>query len=545
MKSLSRVVVAVAALTMVAASGLAALSDQYVQFGKGPAIHIMTKDELAQWKNIKDDAAAQAFIDLFWARRDPSPSTPANEFRDDFDARVKYAAESFVRSRLKGSMSDRGKVLIIMGPPTRVQRTGTEPKSTIQTPGGPMGNTIPPEDSQAQRVQEGRPQQNWTYEQGKVAFPLPQPIVDLAFIDEFGSGDWKLERTTRTDYVGLFNSVNQRMITQPQLTEAPKFAPPAVRAQAPAVPMAPAAPTAPAAASFKTAEFQAAVDAFEAAKANPYDKPIFASWGEFVTPRGEYYVPVSLFVPRGSGFAADQEVTFFGVVEDESGKTVAVFEEPAKLMASRDDLVFDKSLTLPAGKHKGIFGLAQNGKPISMVTTEMNLAGALDKDAAGVSNLILSNNIYPLAEAQLPTDPFAFGGIKVVPKSDKVFSTTDELWYFFELRNPGIPSAAEATQAATTEPAKKVETVMEPRVQVKVDVSGQAVDGQKIAMSAPPMVAPAQELKGVPGHYGVGSSIVLEKFKPGDYTIKVKVIDTVNKKSYNLQDSFKVVGGAK
>src|SRR5205807_7106367 len=115
------------------------------------------------------------------------------------------------------------------------------------------------------------------------------------------------------------------------------------------------------------------------------------------------------------------------------GKPAAILEEPAKLAASKDDLFFDKSLTLPPGKYKGTFGLAQGGKPVSMVSTELDVP-AMEKDTAGVSPLILSNNVYALSVAQMPTDPYAFGGIKVVPKSDSTFHKSDELWYFLELR---------------------------------------------------------------------------------------------------------------
>jgi hypothetical protein len=162
-----------------------------------------------------------------------------------------------------------------------------------------------------------------------------------------------------------------------------------------------------------------------------------------------------------------------------------------------------------------------------MAQTEMNLAGTLDKDAAAISALILSNNVYPLAAAQRPTDPFAFGGIKVVPKGDKTFHPSDELWYFFELRNPGLNE----------------QNV--PGVQVKLEMTGKTNDGQPVQMTAPPRSVEAQELKGVPGHYGVGSSIPLASFKPGNYTLKVKVTDTVKKVSYNLSDDFKVAAEGK
>src|SRR5207253_3227731 len=182
------------------------------------------------------------------------------------------------------------------------------------------------------------------------------------------------------------------------------------------IPTPAAAPAATTATTFKTDAYRAAVDEYRAAKQTPY-KNVYVSYGENVTTAGEDFVPLQILVPKTAGLSADQDYVFFGEVVDAAGKPAAVYEEPAKLTASKEDLFFDKSLTLPPGKYRGTFGLAQNGKPVTMVATDLNVAG-LDKAASGVSNLILSNNVYPLSEAQKPTDPFSFGGIKVVPKSD-------------------------------------------------------------------------------------------------------------------------------
>src|SRR6185369_11037507 len=133
MRTLTRVVL-VASVVAIAVAASASLSSSFVEWGKGPAQYLMTKDEQAQWRKINDDAAAQAFIDLFWARRDPSPGTPANEFKDDFDARVAAADKQFPQGRSKGSMTDRGHVFILLGRPTRIDRTNPEPKSTILPP---------------------------------------------------------------------------------------------------------------------------------------------------------------------------------------------------------------------------------------------------------------------------------------------------------------------------------------------------------------------------------------------------------------------------
>src|SRR5258708_4754519 len=111
-----------AAVAVVAAVNAHALPDKLADFGKGPEQVLMTKEELAQWKNVKSDADAQAFIDLFWLRRDPTPGTPRNEFHETFDLAVKYADENFTFARRRGSLTDRGKVLILFGPPASAER---------------------------------------------------------------------------------------------------------------------------------------------------------------------------------------------------------------------------------------------------------------------------------------------------------------------------------------------------------------------------------------------------------------------------------------
>lgn len=510
------------AVAIAAVSAYAQLSPQYVNWAKGPVQFLMTPDEQAKWKTIKTDAEASAFVDLFWARRDPTPATPRNEYKEQFDTAVKYADEHFTQGRTQGSLSDRGKVLILFGPPKAISRSGTGPTSGSQDDRG-FGVNNDALGASGSSATEKSAKQVWVYEgdQAQKSFGAPRTEVD--FLDQFNTGDFRIQRG-KVDIPTAQKNVINASIVQPNLTVAPKFgaaAAVAAPAAAPAVtaPAVPAPPTYPT--TFKTQAYQTAVSEFEAAKANPY-KNLYVSWGEYVTPQGEYYVPVELYVPKVANLDPAADLTFFGVVEDD-GKPIAVFEEPAKLSVTKDDLFFDKSLMLPAGKHKGVFGLALNGKPVSMVSTDMNLAGTLDKDAAAVSALILSNNVYPLAQAQRPTDPFAFGGIKVVPKGDKTFHPSDELWYFFELRNPGLNE----------------QNV--PSIQVKLEMEGKTAAGKPYQATAPPRSVEAQELKGVPGHFGVGSSIPLTKFEPGEYKLKVKVTDTIKKVSYNLAEDFRVV----
>jgi GWxTD domain-containing protein len=523
-------------LAALAVSALAlnafALSAEYLDWGRGPAQFLMTKDEAAKWKTITSDDDAKAFVSLFWARRDPTVATPRNEYREEFERRVAAADKNFPSDKKRGALTDRGKILILFGQPKKIERAGGQRESalpgmdrtgsTTNTTADAFGGTGSTERTAAQI---------WSYEGDDARTLFGQARAPLRFVDQQGKSDYILERGG-PDVSSAQQKAITRSLTQPNLTAAPNFAaaaaPAAMAMPVPDLP--PAMPT-----ELTTESLKAAVAEMKAAKTNPWEKKGYLSWGEYVTAEGEYFVPVQLYVPKSAGLSASQSLTFFGLVQDENGNNVAAFEQPAKLTVSKDDFFADRSLTaLPAGKYRGYFGLAENGKPVSMASADMQLAGTIDKDATAVSPLILSNNVYPLAEAQNPDDPHAFGGLKVVPKSDHTFRTSDELWYFVELRNPGLSEPAAADGAAAVP--------VSPKIQVKIDVDGvEKEGGKKIRRPAAPREVDAMELKGVPGHYGLGNSIPLASFKPGEYTFNVKVIDTIKKASYTLSEKFTVV----
>ena len=118
MRTLTRAVVVVS-IAALAATASAALSPKFVECGKGPAQYLMTKDEQAQWKAVKTDDDAKKFIDAFWARRGPNSKA-------DFEAKVKYADEHFAEPHKKGSMTDRGHVLIVLGGPAKRQQSAPQ-----------------------------------------------------------------------------------------------------------------------------------------------------------------------------------------------------------------------------------------------------------------------------------------------------------------------------------------------------------------------------------------------------------------------------------
>lgn len=479
---------------------------------------LFTKEEAAGFKS-STPANQKAFADLFWARRDPTPATPVNEYRQLIEALVQYADANFKGEKMRGALTARGGTLLVYGQPKRSARSA---------PSARTGSF------DAMQDQAERATITWTYEGAVAKAIFGSAPVQLTFSDPLGTGEFKLARS-RYDMVASQKRAVERMITQPALTTAPVFT--ATAAAIPsAAPAAPASPAAPAAITALTTEsLKTAIAEFKAAKKNPYEGKAYAAWGEYVTSYGEYFVPVGLYLPKSAGVSGD--VTYFGVVEDATGQSVLAFEEPATLIVTKDDFYIDKSLKLPAGKHRGLFGVAQNGKVVALTSTEMELAGAIDPAATGISQLILSNNLFPLTAAQKANDPYAFGGLRVVPKADRKFRRADELWYFFELRNPGLAQVALAEGTVAVNPAAASQL---PKIQVKIDVTGKDSTGKVIKMSAPPTVADAVEIKGVPGHFGVGSAIPLTTFKTGEYSITIKVIDTIKKSSHTLTEKFTI-----
>jgi len=494
-----------------ATSAFAVLSPAKADFGKGPAQYIMTAEEKAAWKNIQTDAAADEFIALFWARRDPTPATPRNEFREEFDARVKLADTQFSHGRVNGSMTEPGRLLIVFGPPSA-------PIKRTTTPGTGQSNTR--SDMRNAEVgsfgdSSGSADMVWTYEGDLSQKLFGIPRQEVKFHDQYRNGDFKLA----TPFVDPQGAASQRMvasfITQPNLTKVPTY-------EAAAAAKAPVA--AAAVAGVKTAALEAALADAKAGKAS--NKGAAFSYAEFVSPSGDPFVPVSVYVPSSANIAADAADTIFGAVEDASGTRVTSFEEPAKLTASRTDFFVDKSLTLPPGKYTAIVGLAKAGQPVLVTSGPIEVTGPA-KDAVGTSRLILSDNVYELGTAEPAKAAFAFGKLKVVPKGNLTFKNSDELNYFVEVNNPGIDTASNM-----------------PKLQYKLDLIGP----DKKTISAPLTDAAALPLSGAPGpgHYAILSTIPLAEvkpaLKPGDYTLKMKIVDTVSKQSYNVEQSFKVTG---
>lgn len=134
------------------------------------ARYISSEAEIRQYKDLGNLAAEnerldakRAFLHNFWRRRDPTPSSASDGYKDEYRKRIQYANENFRSGYRAGWESDRGRVYVLYGPADEVER---HPVSI-----------------------ESLPYEIWNYYgiQGGVIF---------VFVDRTGYGDWVLVHST-------------------------------------------------------------------------------------------------------------------------------------------------------------------------------------------------------------------------------------------------------------------------------------------------------------------------------------------------------------
>ncbi len=132
-------------------------------------------------RRVGSPAAASTFVERFWKRRDPSPLDPGNPFRQQFYERVEAADLLYGEGELRGSLTDRGRALILLGSPSRL-RISSEPALSWN----------PRIDSPHKVTVRDLPLEIWGYRLKDLPRPLAQalaarsdgPEVNISFIKE-------------------------------------------------------------------------------------------------------------------------------------------------------------------------------------------------------------------------------------------------------------------------------------------------------------------------------------------------------------------------
>lgn len=139
----------------------------------GPTRWLMLPGEERQARRIKTVRETVAFIEAFWRRRDPDPRQPGNEASKLFYERVEAADHLYGEDGIRGSMTDRGRALVLLGSPPTL-RYGQKRVPSWQP--GPSGSR-PQVDTQSLVVE------TWVYRLAE----LPAPLAELVAA-ETGAG---------------------------------------------------------------------------------------------------------------------------------------------------------------------------------------------------------------------------------------------------------------------------------------------------------------------------------------------------------------------
>src|SRR5215813_4293291 len=122
------------------------LSKPYKKWLDEDVAYIITDEERAAFRQLSNDEERDNFIEAFWQRRDPTPDTEENEFKEEHYQRIAYANEHFAAG-VPGWKTDRGRIYIVFGKPDEID---SHPSGgTYERPmeeGGGETSTFPFED---------------------------------------------------------------------------------------------------------------------------------------------------------------------------------------------------------------------------------------------------------------------------------------------------------------------------------------------------------------------------------------------------------------
>lgn len=153
------------------------LSGTYKKWLKEDVAYIITPEEVAAFKQLSNDEERDQFIENFWLRRDPTPDTPENEYKEEHYRRIAYANEHF-GAGIPGWKTDRGRIYIIWGPADQIESH-------------PTGGTYDRPQEEGGGTTTTYPWETWRY---RYLEGIGENI-ELEFVDQCSCGDYKISQS--------------------------------------------------------------------------------------------------------------------------------------------------------------------------------------------------------------------------------------------------------------------------------------------------------------------------------------------------------------
>jgi GWxTD domain-containing protein len=487
---------------------------------------IITDEELSAFKKLSNNAERDTFIESFWQRRDPTPDTAENEYKEEHYRRIAYADERYAAG-VPGRKTDRGRIYIMFGPPTS---TETHPM------GGPYQRSA----EEGGGTTETYPFEVWRY---RYLEGIGQEI-EIEFVDECGCGAYQMT-IDRSKKDALLHVPGAGLTTMEEMGMANK----ADRFRG-----VEALGEGPFNKNLQTKQFDR-LETF--AKLNTAPPIKFKDLDEVVTHKIRYnllpfdlqinfvkltgdtvLVPITLQVSSRSLTWAGKDglqralVNLFGKVSKLSGQTVQTFEETLRKDTTADQLeremnkplLYWKALPLRPGLYKLDVVLKDvNGDKLGTYSHNLVVPDYSD-DKLSNSSLIVADEMETVPAREIGTGNFVIGTTRVRPrvsKSDEktsVFAKNEKVNLWMQVYNLGVDEK-------TNKPSATVE------YQVVNTANNQAVLN---------LTESTAQMGNIGVQMTLAKSLSVGQLAPGNYQVTIKVNDMVSKQTIAPTAKFTV-----
>jgi GWxTD domain-containing protein len=485
--------------------------------------YIITDEERQAFRRLATDEEREQFIEQFWLRRDPTPDSQENEFKEEHYRRIAYANERFA-SGIPGWKTDRGRIYIAYGPADEVE---SHPSGgTYERPfeeGGGTTSTYPFEKWRYRWI-EGigtdiiiefvdptmTGEYRMTMDPSEKDALLYVPNAGLTLMEQMGLSS-KTDRFNRTDGTRLGVGTSALPARMNQFERLDQFA----RLQKPP--------------AIKFKDLEAAVSS-----SIRYNMLPMRVRADFMKLTGSTILTnVTLqFDKKDLQFQAKEGISkavvnIYARITSMSRRVVNVFEDvvtvevPSELLqqAIKGGSIYQKSVPLAPGTYR-LNVVVKDVTGGNMNNYEMALhVPRFEEEKLAASSLVLADLIEKVPTRSIGTGQFVIGTTKVRPRVGESFRRDEKMGIYLQLYNF-------QPDEKTKKPVGVIEyEVIKTGSNEKVFDFTEEVD--KIDGSS------AQQVT-------IEKLLPLQNMDPGQYTLKMKAVDKVNNETITSSINFTI-----
>ncbi|MGH9659642.1 MAG: GWxTD domain-containing protein, partial [Bryobacteraceae bacterium] len=485
--------------------------------------YIITDEERQAFNRLATDDEREQFIEQFWLRRDPTPDSAENEFKEEHYRRIAYANERFA-SGIPGWKADRGRIYITFGPADEVE---SHPSGgSYERPpeeGGGTTSTFPFEKWRYRWI-EGigtdiiiefvdptmTGEYRMTMDPSEKDALLMVPNAGLTLMEQMGLSS-KVDRFNRTDGTRLgqaFGGTPARMNQFERLEQFAKLQKP------PSVKFKDLEASVNSVIKFNILPLKARVDYFPLTESSVLTNITIQLENrdlQFTMKEGVQKAVVNLYAR----------------ITSMSRRVVNVFEEtvtvdsPPELLAeiSKRLSIYQKSVPLAPGMYrlnvvvKDVIGGNMNNYELALHVPHQ------DPEKLATSTLILADLIEKVPTKSIGTGQFVIGTTKVRPRVNETFKREEKMGIYFKAYNF-------TPDEKTQRPSGSVD------YEVVRNGSNEKIFEFSEEVAAMPG-ASAQQVT-------VEKLLPLANFQPGQYTLRLKVTDRAKNQTITPTATFTV-----